>query len=58
MQEGTADVFLETSVDMGGVGSASEKRKIQEVAAGEFIGEVALVLHEVGVWVCLWSVAS
>ena len=49
VQEGTADVFLETSVDHVGVGSASEKRKIQEVAAGEFIGEVALVLDEVRV---------
>ena len=46
VQEGTADVFLEISVDMTGVGSASEKRKIQEVAVGEFIGEVALVLSD------------
>lgn len=45
-EQGTADVFLETSVDVQDVGSASEKRKIQEVAAGEFIGEVALVLDE------------
>lgn len=44
--EGTADTFLETSVEMRSLGKASEKRKVQSVVAGEFIGEVALFLDE------------
>jgi len=51
--EGTADVFLETSVEREvgspshrALRSASHRRKLHEVVAGEFIGEVALFLDD------------